>query len=124
MNLIGVDIGGTFTDLILTDTDKQTTWTHKVPTTTDDPSRGMVGGIQQLCALSGISPSDVNHVLHGTTIATNALLQHDGARTGLITTKNYRDILYLARHQRPLHYSLKQEIPWQHNPLVRRRYTK
>ena len=123
MKLIGVDIGGTFTDLILSDTDKQKTWIHKVPTT-DDPSVGMVEGIQQLCHMSGTSPKDVDHVLHGTTIATNALLQYDGAKTGLITTKNYRDILHLARHQRPLHYSLKQEIPWQDRPLVRRRYRK
>ncbi|MGH7340388.1 MAG: hydantoinase/oxoprolinase family protein, partial [Candidatus Rokuibacteriota bacterium] len=61
-------------------------------------------------------------VFHGTTIATNAVLEHRGARTGMVTSKGYRDILHVARHQRPQHYSIRQELPWQDRPLVRRRY--
>jgi N-methylhydantoinase A len=64
---------------------------------------------------------DIEHVLHGTTIATNTLLTHDGAHTGMITTEGYRDIVHIGRHQRPQHYSIMQDIPWQARPLVKRR---
>jgi N-methylhydantoinase A/oxoprolinase/acetone carboxylase beta subunit len=60
--------------------------------------------------------------LHGTTIGTNAVLEHDGVLTGMITTEGYRDILHIGRHQRPQHYSIRQEIPWQDRPLARRRH--
>ncbi|MEM6717364.1 MAG: hydantoinase/oxoprolinase N-terminal domain-containing protein, partial [Cyanobacteria bacterium P01_C01_bin.147] len=74
MKLIGVDIGGTFTDLILADVAQQKTWIHKVPTTVDDPSIGMIRGIQTLCEMAQADYGDIEHVLHGTTIATNTLL--------------------------------------------------
>jgi N-methylhydantoinase A len=121
MKLIGVDIGGTFTDLILADIEQQQTWIHKVPTTVHDPSIGMVEGIQAICQMANVSPEDINHFLHGTTVATNALLTHEGARVGMITTKGYRDIVHIGRHQRPQHYSIMQDIPWQARPLVMRR---
>lgn len=121
MKLIGVDIGGTFTDLILADVAQQKTWIHKVPTTVDDPSIGMIQGIQTLCEMAQADYGDIEHVLHGTTIATNTLLTHDGARTGMITTEGYRDIVHIGRHQRPQHYSIMQDIPWQARPLVKRR---
>ena len=121
MKLIGVDIGGTFTDLILADVTQQQTWIHKVPTTVEDPSVGMMQGIETLCAMAQADYSDIEHVLHGTTIATNTLLTHDGARTGMITTEGYRDIVHIGRHQRPQHYSIMQDIPWQARPLVKRR---
>ncbi|MEO1403667.1 MAG: hydantoinase/oxoprolinase family protein [Cyanobacteria bacterium J06635_1] len=121
MKLIGVDIGGTFTDLILADVVQQQTWIHKVPTTVDDPSIGMIQGIQTLCQMAQADYGDIEHVLHGTTIATNTLLTHEGARTGMITTKGYRDIVHIGRHQRPQHYSIMQDIPWQARPLVKRR---
>lgn len=124
MKLIGVDIGGTFTDLILADTDSQQTWIHKVPTTVQDPSEAMIQGVHELSERGSVNLTDIDHVLHGTTISTNALLTYDGAKTGMITTEGFRDILHLGRHQRPLHYSLKQEIPWQDRPLVERRYRK
>jgi N-methylhydantoinase A len=122
MKLIGVDIGGTFTDLILADLERDRTWIHKVPTTVDDPSRGMLDGIRELCRLSATDPGGIDHVLHGTTIVTNALLTYEGARTGMITTRGYRDIIHIGRHQRPHHYSIMQDIPWQVRPLVRRRH--
>ena len=63
-------------------------------------------------------------MFHGTTIATNAVLEYDGAVTGMITTGGYRDIVHIGRHQRPQHYSIRQEIPWQNRPLVQRRHRK
>src|SRR5215475_8958190 len=120
MKLIGVDVGGTFTDVVLFDTDSSETAIHKVPTTVDDPSRGVMQGVLELCRNVGVDPSSVTHLYHGTTIATNAVLEYKGAVTGMITTKGYRDIIHIGRHQRPMHYSIMQEIPWQHQPLVRR----
>ncbi|HIM46348.1 MAG TPA: hydantoinase/oxoprolinase family protein, partial [Alphaproteobacteria bacterium] len=124
MKLIGVDVGGTFTDLIITDSDTRQTEIHKVPTTPEDPSIGATEGITELCARSGIEPGAIDHVFHGTTIATNAVLQYDGARTGMITSEGYRDIIHIGRHQRPENYSIMQDIPWQSRPLVRRRHRK
>lgn len=122
MRLVGVDVGGTFTDIIYTDTEQGVSHIHKVPTTREDPSIGMVAGIKSLCEKHGIEMSSLNHLFHGTTIATNAILEHDGAKTGMITTQGYRDILHIGRHQRPQNYSIQQEIPWQDRPLVHRRY--
>ncbi len=124
MQLIGVDVGGTFTDIVFTDTDANRTIIHKVPTTPSDPSDGVMTGLAELCERNGIDRGAIDHVLHGTTIATNAVLEYNGARTGMLTTKGYRDILHIGRHQRPQHYSIMQEIPWQDRPLVRRRHRK
>jgi N-methylhydantoinase A len=124
MKLIGVDVGGTFTDVVLFDTDSSDTAIHKVPTTADDPSRGVMQGVLELCRNVGADPASISHLYHGTTIATNAVLEYKGARTGMITTKGYRDIIHIGRHQRPMHYSIMQEIPWQHHPLVRRAFCK
>jgi N-methylhydantoinase A/oxoprolinase/acetone carboxylase beta subunit len=124
MKLIGVDVGGTFTDVVLFDTDNNDTAIHKVPTTVDDPSRGVMQGVLELCHNVGADPASISHLYHGTTIATNAVLEYKGARTGMITTKGYRDIIHIGRHQRPMHYSIMQEIPWQHHPLVRRAFCK
>jgi N-methylhydantoinase A len=124
MKLIGVDVGGTFTDIVFTDTDQGTTWIHKVPTTLEDPSVGVVQGIAELCGRQNINKSIIDHVFHGTTIATNAILEYDGVKTGMITTKGFRDISHIGRHQRPQNYSIMQEIPWQDRPLVQRRYRK
>jgi len=122
MRLIGVDVGGTFTDIVLADTETGQTVIHKVPTTPDDPSLGVVAGIAELCARSEVSRAAIDHVLHGTTIGTNAVLEYDGAVTGMITTAGYRDIVHIGRHQRPQHYSIRQEVPWQDRPLARRRH--
>jgi N-methylhydantoinase A len=124
MKMIGVDVGGTFTDLVFCDTATDRIAIHKVPTTPEDPSAGVMAGIHQLCANVEISPDDVEHVFHGTTTATNAVLEYKGARTGMLTTAGFRDVLHIARHQRPQHYSIMQELPWQDRPLVRRRHRK
>ena len=122
MKLIGVDVGGTFTDLVYTDTDAGEIVIHKTPTTPDDPSRGVIEGALELCQRHDIDPGGLDHLLHGTTIATNAVLEYDGAVAGMVTTEGYRDIIHIGRHQRPQHYSIMQEIPWQDRPLVRRRH--
>src|SRR5437870_3311528 len=124
MRLIGVDVGGTFTDLVYADTEAGETAVHKVSTTPDDPSRGVVAGLMALCDKYGIPRETIDVVFHGTTIATNAILEHDGAVTGMVTSEGYRDILHIGRHQRPQHYSIMQDIPWQDRPLVRRRFRK
>jgi N-methylhydantoinase A len=122
MYLIGVDVGGTFTDIVFADTESSRTLIHKTPTTKDDPSRGVVAGISALCARFDLPRQAIDHVLHGTTIGTNAVLEYNGAVTGMITTAGYRDIVHIGRHQRPQHYSIRQEIPWQDRPLVQRRH--
>ncbi|MSO73910.1 MAG: hydantoinase/oxoprolinase family protein [Alphaproteobacteria bacterium] len=122
MKLVGVDVGGTFTDLIITDTATQMIAIHKVPTTPDDPSVGVTDGIVALCQRNGIDPGTVDHVFHGTTIATNAVLEYKGSVAGMITTEGYRDIIHIGRHQRPENYSIMQDIPWQARPLVKRRH--
>ncbi|RFU64877.1 hydantoinase/oxoprolinase family protein [Peribacillus glennii] len=121
MKLFGVDVGGTFTDVIYNDTEKRMTAIHKVPTTLEDPSNGVVQGILELCERQNIEKSEIDHVFHGTTIATNAILEYDGAKTGMLTTEGYRDIIHIGRHQRPQNHSIMQDIPWQARPLVQRR---
>ena len=122
MRLIGVDVGGTFTDLVYTDTASNETVIQKVPTTPEDPSVGAIAGIKGLCARLDVDPGVVDHILHGTTIATNAVLEFDGAKTGIVTNEGYRDILHIGRHQRPQNYSIMQDIPWQARPLAQRRH--
>jgi N-methylhydantoinase A/oxoprolinase/acetone carboxylase beta subunit len=122
MKRLGVDVGGTFTDLIYVDDESGRTEIFKLPTTPDDPSRGTVDGIARLMAAVGITAADLDQVFHGTTIATNIVIEHDGARVGMITTEGYRDILHIARHKKPFNFSNYQELPWQAHPLVRRRY--
>ena len=124
MRVVGVDIGGTFTDFMLYDTESGGVHVHKVPSTPAEPEQAMVTGLSELCADAGLVPSDVTGVFHGTTVATNAVLQHEGAVAGMITTRGFRDIVHIGRHQRPLHYSVMQDIPWQAKPFVRRRHRK
>lgn len=122
MRAVGIDVGGTFTDFVLYDSASGSVAVHKVASTPDDPARAVIGGLVDLCAAAGIAPATVSHLLHGTTVATNAAIQHAGARTGMITTAGFRDILHIGRHQRPQHYSILQDIPWQSRALVERRH--
>ena len=87
----------------------------------DDPSEGTVRGIRELTEQAGESPSALDQVFHGTTIATNIVIEHNGARVGMITTEGYRDILHIARHKKPLNFSNYRDLPWQRYPVVRRR---
>ena len=124
MITVGVDVGGTFTDLVLANMQTAQQVIHKVPTTPGDPSVGVLQGVTELCALAGVTPSEVRYVLHGTTTATNAVLENKGAKTGLITNDGFRDILHIARHQRVEHYSIQQDLPWQARPLIERAHRK
>ncbi|WP_419815683.1 hydantoinase/oxoprolinase family protein [Glacieibacterium sp.] len=94
---LGVDVGGTFTDLLLFDEQTGAFWRHKTPSTPADSSVGILTGVEAVCAAAGIAPSDVEVFLHGTTVATNAVLEGKGARVGLIVTEGYRQIMQIAR---------------------------
>lgn len=94
---LGVDVGGTFTDLFLIDEATSKAVTAKVPSTPADPSEGVLNGIAKVCRDNGIEPAAVTHVMHGTTVATNAMLTGDGAKVGLLVTDGYKQILHLAR---------------------------
>jgi N-methylhydantoinase A len=81
----------------------------------------VVKGVLQVCQLAGVSPSDIDMLYHGTTVATNMVIERDGAEVGMLTTRGFRDILHMARHKRPHNFSLQYEVPWQSKPLVKRR---
>jgi 5-oxoprolinase (ATP-hydrolysing) len=119
---VGVDVGGTFTDLILVDEEAGRITVDKVPSTPDDPARGVVDGVRALCEKAGVQLAEVDNLLHGTTVATNIVLTHGGAEVGMLTTDGFRDILHIARHKKPFNFSLQQELPWQSRPLVKRRH--
>ena len=124
MRIIGVDVGGTFTDIIYCDMAFGEIAIHKVSTTPDDPSRAIIEGITEICSQNNVDLGSIDFVLHGSTTATNAVLENKGARTGMVTNKGFRDIVHIARHQRVEHYSIMQELPWQNRPLVQRRHRK
>ena len=98
---VGIDVGGTFTDLLLVDEETGESHVAKVPSTPDDPSRGALAGLTRLLAEAGVSHAEVARVMHGTTVATNAVLQGHGARVGLITTEGFEQVLHLARGETP-----------------------
>jgi N-methylhydantoinase A len=121
---IGVDVGGTFTDIVLERSgnggDQQVVVT-KVPSTPHDQSEGVVQGILKICKIAEVEPGAIDAVFHGTTVATNMVIERDGAKVGMLTTRGFRDILHMARHKRPHNFSLQFDLPWQSKPLVRRR---
>ena len=94
---------------------------HKVPSTPADIAGGVVDAMQGACTKASLGLGDLGMVFHGSTVATNAVLQRSGAKVGLITTRGFRDVLHIARHKRPLNFSLYQELPWQKWPIVPRR---
>jgi len=99
---LGVDVGGTFTDLFLVaDGNGGGRYRVKTPSTPGDPSEGVINGVRRICDEAGIDVGDVRNILHGTTVATNAVLESKGARVGLITTMGFGQILHLARSQTP-----------------------
>ena len=94
---LGVDVGGTFTDLLLLDEGTGGFWREKPPSTPQDSSEGVMKGVDAVCAKAGVSPRDLHVFLHGTTVATNAVLEGKGARVGLVTTRGYRQVMQIAR---------------------------
>ena len=116
---VGVDVGGTNTDLVL-ESDRGV-FVHKVQSTPNDQSVGVLKGLLELCEMAGVTREDIDLVVHGTTVATNITIEHTGAEVGMLTTRNFRDILHIARHKRPHNFSLHFDVPWQSRPLVKRR---
>lgn len=114
---IGVDIGGTFTDLVAYGPSDGWTATEKVLTTPDDPSEGVLEGIRSLVARERFSLADVGLIIHGTTLATNTIIQRNGPPTALVTTKGFRDVLAIARERHSDVYDLALQVP---EPLVPR----
>src|SRR4051812_11512939 len=110
--LVGVDIGGTFTDLVLSVGGELRI--HKLLSTPHDPAQAMLAG---LAAISPGGLAAITQVAHGSTVATNAILERKGARTALITTQGFRDILAIGRQNRPVLYALQPKIPL---PLIPR----
>lgn len=119
MARIGVDVGGTNTDLVLEC--PKGTYFHKVPSTIKDQSIAVVDGIHQICDIAGIAKEEIEVISHGTTVATNITIEHNGAEVGMLTTRGFRDILHIGRHKRPHNFSLHFDVPWQSHPLVKRR---
>ena len=108
---IGFDIGGTFTDFILLDQERNAIRLHKCLTTAQDPSVGALEGLDQLLAAAGIEMSAAGEIVHGTTLVTNALIERRGAKLGLITTAGFRDILEMGTEQRYDIYDLFLRYP-------------
>jgi N-methylhydantoinase A len=98
---LGVDVGGTFTDLMLVRDEDGALYRVKTPSTPADPSEGVLNGASRILEESGASPEQLSTIVHGTTVATNAVLESKGARVGLITTEGFGQILHLARSQTP-----------------------
>ncbi len=94
---LGVDVGGTFTDLLLFDVESGAFWRHKTPSTPHDSSEGILTGVTAICAKAEVDAREIEYFLHGTTVATNAVLEGKGAKVGLITSEGYRDIMQIAR---------------------------
>lgn len=115
---IAIDVGGTFTDVVLIDDSSARIWFAKVLSTPDDPSIGSISGAREILHRTGISPSSVLDVVHATTVATNLVIEGKGARTGLITTAGFRDVLEMGREARYDIYDLGLRMP---PPLVPRR---
>ena len=112
---LGIDIGGTFTDIALVDEARGAVRVAKVPTTPDDPAAGALAGFARILEAAGLAAPDADVVVHATTLITNALIERKGARAGLITTKGFSDVIEIAREKRFDLYDLHQETP---TPLI------
>lgn len=108
---VGIDVGGTFTDFTLLNEESGALGFHKVPSTPHDPSEAIERGLADLLRLYSVDPADVSYLGHGTTVATNIVIEKKGARTGLITTRGFRDVLELGRQARPSIYDYRIEKP-------------
>lgn len=111
MYRIGVDVGGTFTDFTLLDETSGEVHFYKTPSTPHDPSEAIENGLRGMLDGLGFAPGDVSYLGHGTTVATNIVIERRGARTGLVTTRGFRDVLELGRQARPSIYDYRVEKP-------------
>ena len=113
---IGVDIGGTFTDIVLMD-GTGSVLTKKISSSVENYARAIVEGLDEVFKTYGLTGADIQEILHGTTVASNAILEHKGAKTGLIGTRGFRDVLEIRNLRMPRLYDLHWEKP---APLVER----
>jgi len=116
---LGLDIGGTFTDVVLLEEATGAIHVHKVLTTPEDPARGALQGVREICRAAGTTPARITLLMHATTLVTNAIIERRGARTALLTTEGFRDTLEVGREQRYDIYDLFLRYP---DPLVPRRW--
>ncbi|MGQ0549957.1 MAG: hydantoinase/oxoprolinase family protein [Armatimonadota bacterium] len=116
---IGLDIGGTFTDLVLMHDPSGKLWGHKILTTPADPAQAALRGVRDICGQAGIGLAEVGTVIHATTLVTNAIIERTGAKTVLLASEGFRDILEIGREQRYDIYDLFLRFP---EPLVPRRW--
>ena len=114
---IGVDVGGTFTDLVVTIDGESRTVLHKLPSTPGQPDRAIIEGIREVLAARGLAAANVEHLAHGTTVGTNALIQRRGGRVALVTSEGFRDLLEIGRQTRPRVYDIHLDHP---KPIVER----
>src|ERR671931_1941920 len=114
---VGVDVGGTFTDIVLLGADG-TIHTKKISSSVENYAQAIVDGLTEVFAETGLAGSAIEEIRHGTTVASNAILEHKGARTGLITTKGFRDVLEIRNLRMPRLYDMSWTKP---PPLVERR---
>ena len=114
--IVGIEVGGTFTDLIAVTEDGQA-HIHKTPSTPDDPSRAAISGLAELLGQMGATGNDVTELLHGSTIAANALIQRRGAKVALLTTQGFRDVLFIQRMDKSIVYDMFYQKP---EPLISR----
>ncbi len=114
---LGVDVGGTFTDLVLFDEKKKGLVLGKVPSTPSNQALGIMDGLEKIARQAGIAPSEISFFMHGTTAATNAILEGKGARTALLVTEGFRDVLQIMRQDRPKLYDFFAQRP---APLISR----
>ena len=98
---VAVDVGGTFTDIVLCNLATNEQRVHKTPSTPDDPSTGFLTGLREVLAANSVKPSQVKHVFHGTTIATNAILENKGSPVGLVVPEGFKFVLEIGRHGTP-----------------------
>src|SRR5438067_8005842 len=116
---VGFDIGGTFTDFVLKDSERGWLLFHKIPTTPADFTRAALAGLNQLLANGNVNPGDIELILHATTVATNAILERRGSQAALLTTRGFRDVLIIGRQKRYNTYDLYLDKP---APLIPRRF--
>jgi N-methylhydantoinase A/oxoprolinase/acetone carboxylase beta subunit len=115
---LGIDIGGTFTDLVLVDDASGTVERHKILTTPGDPAEGVLNGVRELIEQTATDRASVSEVIYATTVATNAVLERKGPNTALLTTEGFRDVLLIQRQAR---YDLFDLFVGKPTPLLRRR---
>lgn len=109
--MIGVDVGGTFTDFTVFNTKDKSLFNYKQSSTPEDPSKSIVSGIKNILEKQNIDPSHVTYLAHGTTVATNALIEKKGARIGLLTTEGFKDLMEIGDQKRPSLYNLLKQKP-------------